>query len=187
MQSSLRSRSAIALLAASLLTTLVLGVVVVVFHRVFDLGGRASQPAPEALDDEQSRSQVLEPARQFVRAGKLRSATGGYLLMSCGTEEQPPYQGTVYMNFDVPTVTETPAYFREIARAMKDLGWREGLPPGRHPGGHTLAREGLIAVYHRDADQPGRGVLEISGECRNMTDHSADSTGFVDVTRELNR
>ena len=181
----LRSRPTVLLLAASLLTSLVLGVVVVVFHRVYDLGGEASRPAAEPFTDEQSRQQVLTPAREFVSAGKLKAATGGYLLKSCSTEEQPPYQGTMYVNFDLPTITETPAYFRAIARAMKERGWREGLPPGRHPGGHTLARDGLIAVYYRDLDFAGRGVLQISGECRNLTDHSADSSGFVDVTGEL--
>lgn len=183
----LRSRAAILLLAASLLTTFALGVLVVVFHRIYDLGGMASQPPPEPLTDEQSRRQVLDPARQFVSIGGLTGATGGYLLMSCSTEEQPPYQGTAYVNFDLPSIAATPGYFRDIARAMTERGWREGLAPGRHPGGHTLAKDGVIAVYYRDIDQAGRGVLEISGECRNITDHSTDTSGFVDITGELRR
>jgi hypothetical protein len=182
----LRSRPAILLLAASLLTSLVLGVLFVVIHR---LTGTTTAPEVVAapLSDTQSRQQVLEPARQFVGAGKMRAVNAGYLLSSCASEEQPPYQGLVYLNFDVPTVAETRAYFGEIARAMTARGWREGLPPGRHPGGRTMVKDGMYAVFYRDPDLPGRGLLKLYGECRNVTDHRLDTAGFVDVTAEVRR
>lgn len=179
----LRSRSATALITAALLTSLVLGVAFVVTHRIYDLRGAAMRPV-EPLTDAQSRQQVLEPARQFVAAG-LTSPSASYLLMSCTSDEEPPYQGTVYLNFDVPGMAETPAYFRRIAADMKARGWHEGLRPNRHPGGRTLAKDGVTAVYYRNPEVPGRGVLQIHGECRNMTDHSLDAAGFVDVTGQL--
>lgn len=181
----LRSRAAIALIAAALLTSLSLGVGFVVTHRIYDLRGAAMRPV-DPLTDAQSRQQVLEPARQFVAAG-LQSPSASYLLMSCTNDETPLYQGTVYLNFDVPSITETPAYFRRIAAAMVARGWHEGLAPNRHPGGRTLAKDGVTAVYYRSPEVQGRGVLEINGECRNMTDHSLDTVGFVDVTEQLGR
>ena len=181
----LRSRAAIALIAAALLTSLSLGVGFVVTHRIYDLRGAAMRPV-DPLTDAQSRQQVLEPARQFVAAG-LQSPSASYLLMSCTNDETPLYQGTVYLNFDVPSITETPAYFRRIAAAMVARGWHEGLAPNRHPGGRTLAKDGVTAVYYRSPDIQDRGVLEINGECRNMTDHSLDTVGFVDVTEQLGR
>lgn len=136
----LRSRSATALVTAALLTSLVLGVAFVVTHRIYDLRGAAMRPV-EPLTDAQSRQQVLEPARQFVAAG-LTSPSASYLLMSCTSDEEPPYQGTVYLNFDVPGMAETPAYFRRIAADMKARGWHEGLRPNRHPGGGPWPRTG---------------------------------------------
>lgn len=182
---SLRSRTAFLLLAASLVSSLVLGLLFVAVHRMYDLRGLAAAPTP--ITDEQARQQVVEPGRQFVAAGDLKTVSGLYLLKSCTTEEKPPYQGALYLNFDVPPIAETPVYFRRIARAMTELGWREGLPPGRHPGGHTLVKNGLVAVFYRDPDRPGRGLLQIWGECRAMTDHRLDTTGFIDVTAELSR
>lgn len=182
----LRSRPVILLLAASLLTALVLGVLFVVTHRLTNTPS-ASETVAVPLSDEQSRQQVLEPARQFVGAGKMRAVNAGYLLSSCTSEEQPPYQGLVYLNFDVPTVAETRAYFGEIARAMTARGWREGLPPGRHPGGRTMVKDGMYAVYYRDPDLSGRGLLKLYGECRNVTDHRLDTNGFVDVTAQVRR
>ena len=173
-------------IAAMLMTAFVLGLLFVIVHRIYDLRG-TDRPAPVALSDDQTRQQVLEPARQFVAAGNLRAVDGTYLLMSCSTEEKPPYQGALFVNFDVPTIAETPVYFRRIARAMTERGWHEGLPPGRHPGGHTMAKDGVVAYYYRDPDRPGRGLLEIRGECRNTTDHSLDTIGFIDVTAELSR
>jgi hypothetical protein len=163
--------------------SLVLGTLFVVTHRMDNPRGAETPVAP--LTDEETRAQVLDQARQFVGAGKLGAAKGVYLLMSCSSQEKPPYQGTVRVHFDVPSVAETPAYFRQIARAMEAYGWREGLPPGRHPGGRTLAKGGLIAVYFRDPDLPGRGLLKISGECRHFADHRDDPPGFVDITSQL--
>jgi hypothetical protein len=183
----LRSRPVIIVTAATLLTTLTLGLAFVVVHRIYDLRGAAVEAPAVPLTAEQARQQVLEPARQFVGAGRLGDPTASYLLMSCRGDDGPPYQGSVYLTFDVPSITETPAYFREIAGAMKARGWKEGLPPNRHPGGRTLARDGLTAVYHRHPDLQGRGVLKIYGECRTLTDHRSDTTSFVDVTAALRR
>jgi len=184
LRSSLRSRPAIFLIAATLLTSLTLGVAFVVAHRIYDLRGAAVAPV-EPLSDDQARQQVLESARLFVGAGRMTDPAATYLLMSCPGDGEPPYQGNLYLNFAVPTIAETPAYFRRIAGAMKERGWLEGLPPGRNPGGRTLAKDGVTAVYYRDSDLPERGVLQISGECRIMSDHRFDDTGFVDVTGEL--
>ena len=85
----------------------------------------------------------------------------------------------------MPTITRTPAYFREIAKAMRAQGWEEGLPPNRHPGGMTLSKQGITAFYYRTPDEPDRGVLRIYGECGNMTDHQADTGSFIDITDRL--
>ena len=184
---SFRSKPVILLTAAALLTSLTLGVAFVAAHRIYDLRGPAVEAPAVPLTDDEARQQVIESARQFVGAGRLKAPRATYLLMSCSSDDQPPYQGSVYLNFDVPTITETPAYFREIAGAMKARGWHEGLPPKRYPGGRTLAKDGLTAIYHRHPDVPQRGVLKIYGECRTVTDHRLDTTGFVDITDQIRR
>lgn len=183
--SILRSRTVTLLTAAALLTSLTLGIAFVAAHRVYDLRGAAVDAPAVPLTADEARRQVLDQARQFVGAGRLEAPSASYLLMSCGSEDGPPYQGSVYLTFDVPSITETPAYFRTIAAAMKARGWNEGLPPKRFPGGRTLAKDGSSALYHRHPDLPGRGLLKIYGPCRTVTDHRLDTTGFVDVTAAL--
>ena len=185
MDRSLRSRPALLLVGATLLTSLLLGSAFVVLHRRTDPRGADISASQRALSDEETRRQVLDPARQFVAEGGLRGVSGSYLLMSCRDGDEPPYRGTVYVNFDLPTVAETPEYFRRIADAMRPAGWVEGLPPNDHPGGMTLSKDGVSARYHRNPDVPGRGVLRIHGECRNVTERRDDPTGFVNITAEL--
>jgi hypothetical protein len=179
---ALRSGPTRILLAAALVGALILGVGFIVVHRMYDLRGL---PTISPQTDEQSRQQVLGPARQIIAAGSLRHSDATYLLASCTTEDKPPYQGTVYVGFAVPDVVGTRKLFRQIAQTMRGQGWRVGLPPGRHPGGWTLAKDGVTAIYYRDPDQDGRGVLRVYGECRVVVDHQRDGTGFMDVTREL--
>lgn len=183
--SALRSRPALLLLTAALLLSLVAGSTFIALHRTKDIRGAAVERPAHPLSDEQSKEQVMGTARQFIAAGRFTGATGSYILMPCVESDEPIYQGALYVNFDLPSIREIPAFFREIARNLYAGGWREGVPPGHHPGGKTLSRAGVAAVYYRHPDVPGRGVLQIYGECRNVADHRQDTTGFIDVSREL--
>ena len=86
------------------------------------------------ISDDQSRRQVVEPARQFVTAGALRVASGTYLLQSCSAEERPPYRGQAYLTFEVPTVAKTRGMFAHLAEAMTAMrlaGRHHARPPSR--------------------------------------------------------
>jgi hypothetical protein len=183
----LRTRSSRLLISAALLMSLALGATFIVMHRVYDLRGPAVEAPRNPITDAQAKEQVVGSARQLVGAGRLTGAGGTYILVSCAPDDLPPYQGSAYLTFDTPTITATPAYFREIARALTKRGWAEGVPPGRHPGGHTMVKDGVTAVYYPHPDIPRRGVLQIYGECSDMTDHRSDSTGFTDISGQLYR
>lgn len=182
---ALRSKAGRRLLAAALLVPLLMSGVVIAVHRSKDLRGAAVEPPARVLSDQQSVDQVLSSAREFLAAGPLTNPTGSYVLMPCRAESGPPYQGSAYVNFDVPAIAETPAFFRAIVARLAARGWSEGVRPNDHPGGRTLGRGGVSAVFYRNPDAPGRGVLQIYGECGNLTDHGQDPTGFVDITARL--
>ena len=183
---TLRSRPILLLLAATLLMCLGLGTAFVVLHRSHTHHGAAVEPPAHPLNDDESMQQVIAAAQEFVGAGRLTTVHGTYLLMSCRTEDEPPYQGTVYVDFEVPPVTSAPEYLPDLARAMTKRGWKAGLDPNQHPGGEIMtSSNGVTALFYRNSDVRGRGVLQIYGECRNVTDHRLDATGFVDVTGQL--
>lgn len=182
---TLRSRPLVLLLAATLLMCLTLGTAFVVQHRSHTHHGAAVEPPAQPMNDDETMKQVVDAARKFVDGGRLKTVHGTYLLMSCRTEDDPPYQGTVYIDFDVPPVTSAPDYLSDLARAMTKRGWKAGLDPNQHPGGQIMTNNGLTALFYRNSDVRGRGVLQIYGECRNVTDHRMDPTGFVDISSQL--
>jgi len=85
----------------------------------------------------------------------------------------------------VPPLARTPGYFTEIVAALTELGWTEGQSPTNHPGGRTLTRDGVSAIFYPNPDIAGRGTLQLYGECRDVTDHRMDTTGWTDITDRL--
>lgn len=161
----------------ALVVLLVAGAIFLVLRR-----GDAADHPERPLSDEQSKAQVLEAAKEIVAVGELRNATGDYILMSCKNETDPPYQGAIYLTFDLPKATD---YFDQVAATLVSHGWRKAPPPSRYMSGTTVSRNGVTAVLYRDPDRDGSGIMKIYGECRNVVDHRNDTTGRVNITDQL--
>jgi hypothetical protein len=140
----------------------------------------------EPLSDEQTKAQVVEAARQIVRAAGLRDVTGGFLFESCNDQGAPPYRGRVDMSFAVPNDVEPEEHFRQIAAAMVTQGWTTGAPAGKRPFGVVVHTETVMAVIGRACGDATRGSARLCGECRNMTDHRHDGkTVGVEISAQL--
>jgi hypothetical protein len=144
--------------------------------------GTALDHPADPLSDEQTRAQVIEPAKQLVALGNLQSAVGGYILMSCKNQTDPPYQGAVYLTFDLPKSLD---YFDQVAAEMVSHGWQKGLPPNQYLFGTTLSKDGVTAILYRDPDRRTSGIMKVYGECRNIANHRNDTTGWTDITDQL--
>jgi hypothetical protein len=141
---------------------------------------------PEPLSDEQALAQVVEPARQFVRAARLRDVSGGFSFESCNDQGDPPYRGRVEMSFAMPDAVEPDAHFKQIAVTMVEHGWAEGPPHGTRPCGVVIHTETVMAVIGRASGVVERGSIRLCGQCRNMTDHRNDGkTVGTDITDQL--
>jgi hypothetical protein len=154
-----------------------------VFLVVRSRGEALDHPA-HPLNDEQTRAQVVEPAKQIVAVAKLQGAVGGYILMSCKNQTDPPYQGAIYLTFDLPK-PKSLDYFDQIAAAMVAHGWQKGLPPNQYLFGTTVYKDGVTAILYRDPDRRTSGIMKVYGECRNIANHRNDTTGWTDITDQL--
>jgi hypothetical protein len=171
------------LIGGALAVSLVFGAAEVVIDRLRPIA-TFDHPA-NPVSDEQSRKQVVEPAKQIVALGGLQTTSAGYLLVSCKNQYDPPYQGVVYLTFAVPSGANAASYFPTIAATLTASGWTQGAPAPNHPFGSTLSKDAVaVSIYPQD-DDSGFGVLNLSGECRNGNDHRSDSTGWADITAEL--
>jgi hypothetical protein len=171
------SRSVVLLLLA-LTTAVAAGLVFLVLR---SHGNALDHPA-HPLNDEQARAQVVEPAKQIVVVAKLQDAVGGYILMSCKNQTDPPYQGAIYLTFDLPKSLD---YFDQIAATMVAHGWQKGLPPSQYLFGATVYKDGVTAILYRDPDRRTSGIMKMYGECRNTANHRNDTTGWTDITDQL--
>jgi hypothetical protein len=183
----LRSPTARGLTAAALAAALILGAAFLAMSRLRSSATDALVHPDAAATDEQTKAEVVEQARNMVAINALRQPTAGYLLMSCKDRDDPPYQGAVYMTFALPTDAHT-EYFQTLATAMVARGWREGLPPNDHLFGKSLSKDGVTAVVYPDQDSTdaaNHGIARIYGQCRDMTNHRGDATGWTDITGQL--
>jgi hypothetical protein len=181
----LRSPGARAVLAAALAVPLTLGPAVVAVDRLRASSGDAVE---HPVSDARAKAEVVAQAKRMVTVARLQRARAGYLLMSCQGGDNPPYQGAVYLTFTLPADARADSYFHYfhgIVAAMTADGWQPGAPADQLLLGQTLSRDRVTAVVYRDGDHPDVGVARLYGQCRDMTDHRNDSTGWVDVTPQI--
>ncbi|ORB15658.1 hypothetical protein BST37_08450 [Mycobacterium noviomagense] len=137
------------------------------------------------VTDEQSKAEVVEPAKEIVAIGGLQKSAAGYMLMSCKNQHDPPYQGAIYLTFSVPADVRADSYFHSIAAAMSAHGWHQGLDPTQRVYGKTLYKNGATAIIYRDSDYPALGVARLYGQCRNVSDHRTDTTAWTDISDQI--
>ena len=136
------------------------------------------------LSDDQTRAEVIDPAKQIAKVAHLENVSGVFGWESCNDQGDPPYKGRVDMSFDVPAGVDHEAYFEQIAITMAAHGWSDGPPPGLRPFGRVIHEGGVMAVIGKSPGTRKDGSVELSGECRNMNDHRHDGTWY-DVTGQL--
>ncbi|MBV8786925.1 MAG: hypothetical protein JOZ00_09575 [Mycobacterium sp.] len=181
----LRSKRIRVLIAAALAIPLMLGGAYLAVDRL-QSSDALDHPA-HPLDDNQSKGQVVDPVKDIVSLAQLQASSAGYMLMSCTNQNEPPYQGAIYLTFSLPTDTQPATYFGAIAATLVGHGWTEGLPPNNHAFANSFVRDGVTVIIYRQDDDPGRGVLRAHGECRNTNDHRADTTAWIDITDQFAR
>jgi hypothetical protein len=182
----LSAKQARLLIAAMLAVSLVLGGAFLAVDRLHSRPADALNHPDRPATDEQSQAQALDAARHLVSIADVHPTTAGYLLMSCTDRDNPPYQGAIYLAFTVPADTHADTYLPAVASALVADGWTEGLPPGGHAFGKTLSKDGVTAIVYQQDNDEHRGILRLYGECRNMSDHRNDTTGWVDVSGQFN-
>ncbi|WP_199182821.1 hypothetical protein [Mycobacterium sp. 4858] len=124
------------------------------------------------MSDDQTRAQVIEPARQIVAAANLDGVSGAFSFASCNDQGDPPFQGTVTLSFLIHG--DPDAYFQQVRTAMIAHGWSDGAPPGQHYHGATLNKDGVAASISFMPSDHSYGQIILDGQCRNMGNHKGE-------------
>ncbi|MFZ0717491.1 hypothetical protein [Mycobacterium sp.] len=181
--SNIRPPAARTVTAAVLFTAVLVGAAFLVINRLHSLAGNVVEHPGSAATDAQTQSEVVEQAKAIVAIAAIQRPTASYLLMSCKDNDNPPYQGAVYLDFQLPSDISADQYFRTITAAMVAHGWREGLPPNQHMFGRNLSKDGVNAILYPDRDSTTHGIGRIYGQCHDMNSHRG--AAWIDVTDRL--
>ena len=184
-EEQLRMKGIRPLIAATLAVSLLLGGAFLVIGRFHSTPADVLDHPTDPFSDDQSRAQVVGAAKQIVAVTGLRTASAGYVLMSCKDRDDPPYQGAIYLTFSLPAATRADIYLPGVPATLIGHGWAEGLPPNNHLFAKTLSKDGVTVIIYRQDDEPSLGVLRVYGQCRNMTDHRHDTTTWIDITDQV--
>ena len=152
-------------------------------QRKAQAGPAHAGPSAQPLSDEQARAQVVDPAREVVKAAGLQITYATFEWESCNDQGDPPYQGRVDVAFVIPPGVDAQVLSKQVAAtAAQQPGWAPGAPPDMHLFGE-LAHKGNVAVTVGPGNYPDRGSVQLIGECRNTNDHH--HSGRDEITEEL--
>lgn len=162
-----------ALLTSMLVVAVLLGGCAPVQHKP-QAGGSTNpyEDTAHPMSDDQTRAQVIEPARQIVAAAKLDGVSGAFSFASCNDQGDPPFQGTVTLSFLIHG--DPDAYFQQVRTAMISHGWSEGASPGQHLHGAGLNKDGVVATISYQPSDHAYGQIILDGQCRNMGNHKGE-------------
>ncbi|MCV7432803.1 hypothetical protein [Mycolicibacterium bacteremicum] len=146
------------------------------------MGSDADLDGP-AMSDEQTRAQVIDPAKRLVQSVGLRLSGARYYFDACTDQGVAPFRGNVGIGFTFPAGTDKQAYLDGIVTALKADGFADGPPPGQQPHGRALHKGEVMAIVSAHPDIADRGVVDIYGECRNAGEHSEGDR--EDIVTEL--
>lgn len=138
----------------------------------------AALDGPE-MDDQQTRAQVVEPAKRIVQSADLQLIAANFRFASCADQGGVPFRGRVGIGFTFPAEVDKEIYLDTIVQVMLADGWNDGAPSGKKPHGRALHLGEVMAIVAANPDHPDRGYIQIFGECRNAGDHDGDRQNIV--------
>ncbi len=123
------------------------------------------------MTDEQTRAQVVDPAKRLVHATDLQLRGTGFRYASCTDQGSAPFRGRLDMGFIFPAGLDKQEHLERIVAAMKTDGRTDDAPKDQHHYGRTLYLGGVMAIVTPNPDHPERGYIDMLGQCRNAGDH----------------
>ena len=120
------------------------------------------------MTPDESRSQVLDAARQVVSTLGLDVVDAWFWHSACNSRGEPPFRGQMRIGY--PLATSPRAAGEQIATMvglLRQAGW--SADPNFHSHSPALRKNNVIVVLRpQDPGASTRG-LEVIGECRDVT------------------
>ncbi|KWX57879.1 hypothetical protein ASJ79_30555, partial [Mycobacterium sp. NAZ190054] len=113
---------------------------------------QAGGPTAPPPSDAQSRAQVVDAAKEVVRAANLRVTYASFQWEWCNDQGDPPFHGRVDLAFETPAGQGAG---QQIAATLaKQPGWAPGPPPGFQPAGAAVHKGGVMVIVGPGSPRP---------------------------------
>jgi hypothetical protein len=90
--------------------------------------GQDPERPANPLSDEQTKAEVLDPARQITTIANLQNVSGVFGWESCNDQGDRPFRGRVEVSFDVPAGAD-----RKAASSTPAASWRSSARAAEQP------------------------------------------------------
>lgn len=136
----------------------------------------------DPLTPEQSKTQVVDAAREIVQTLKLDTSAVVFRRSSCNDQHEAPFRGVVRIKYPLASSFEASgSEVEQMVQQLKSNGWGENTDFKTHAS--SLAKNQVVAVFNPQAKGTVNRSIELYGECRDVTTtkDSAGTTEHVDL------
>lgn len=137
------------------------------------------------LTPEQSKTQVVDAAKEIVRVLGLQAIEPAFWYASCNDQGDPPFQGRMMIGYPKAASFEaSEAEIADMVARLRGVGW-DGASDF-HTHGKALEKNGVVAVFGSQAVGDSTRGLELFGECRDVTTtkQTKGATEIVDLSTQ---
>ena len=131
------------------------------------------------ITPEQSRTQVVDAAREIVETLGLQAIEPAYFWhSSCNDQGDPPFRGE--MRIPYPLAASFEASDAEVAQMIQRLqtkGWT--TDPDANTHGNAVTKNAVSAIFYPQNAADATRSIHLSGECRDVTT-TKDTKGDVE-------
>lgn len=133
------------------------------------------------MTPEQSKTQVVDAAREIVGALDLQVVRASFGHSSCNDDGVAPFRGEVGIAYPLAASFEqSDAEVAKMVQHLQSLGWTGD--PDFHSHGAVLKKNNVVAEFDsQNASSSYRGI-HLYGECRDVTTTKETKGSDEDIT-----
>lgn len=140
------------------------------------------KPAGESnpISPEQSKTQVVDLAREVVHTLDLQTLSAVFRHSSCNDDGVAPYRGEVVIGYPLAaSMAESDAEVAAMIEKLRGNGWTDN--PDFHSHSSVLQKNGVVIAFDPQTVSDRKRGITLRGECRDVTTSTRYGTPFEDV------
>lgn len=139
-----------------------------------DVVNPLNNDVPNPMTPEQSKTQVVDAAKEVVATLNLPVVDAVFWHSSCNDQGEAPFRGQIRIDYPpAPSFAESGEEVAQMAQRLEDRGW--STDTDFRSQGTVLKKNNVVVVLGpQNASVPTRDI-QFFGECRDLTTAKGDN------------